>query len=89
MHLTICRRNVWLWGVISLSSKEIDKFNISGGECGLLSCGLDFTNFRLWDKICEQELHDLILSQYVVDDSHNTLIVDNAQQELLLHYKWN
>jgi hypothetical protein len=43
----------------------------------------------LWDKICEQELHDLILSQYVVDDSHNTLIVDNAQQELLLHYKWS
>jgi hypothetical protein len=31
----------------------------------------------------------LILSQYVVDDSHNTLIVDNAQQELLLHYKWS
>ena len=50
---------------------------------------LDLTNFRLWDKICEQELHDLILSQYVVDDSHNTLIVDNAQQELLLHYKWS
>ena len=96
--------NIWLYDLIgsdksenvkselkfiSLSSKEIDKFNISGGECGLLSCGLDFTNFRLWDKICEQELHDLILSQYVVDDSHNTLIVDNAQQELLLHYKWS
>ena len=64
-----------------------EKFEIVG-ECGLISCNLDLTNFRLWDKICEQELHDLILSQYVVDDSHNTLIVDNAQQELLLHYKW-
>ena len=75
--------------LISCSSNEIGKFEVLGSECGLLSCDLDFTNFRLWDKICEQELHDLILSQYVVDDSHNTLIVDNAQQELLLHYKWS
>ena len=74
--------------LISCSSKEIGKFEVNG-DCGLISCDLDFTNFRLWDKICEQELHDLILSQYVVDDSHNTLIVDNAQQELLLHYKWS
>ena len=96
--------NVWLYDLIgsdknenikselkfvSLSSKEIGKFEISGYEYGLISCDLDLTNLRLWDKMCEQELHDLILSQYVVDDSHNTLIVDNAQQELLLHYKWN
>ena len=96
--------NIWLYDLIgsdknenmkselkfvSLSSKEIGKFEISGYEYGLISCDLDLTNLRLWDKMCEQELHDLILSQYVVDDSHNTLIVDNAQQELLLHYKWN
>ena len=74
--------------LISSSSKEIGKFEVSG-ECGLISCDVDLTNFRLWDKICEQDLHDLILSQYIVDDSHNTLIVDNAQQELLLHYKWS
>ena len=95
--------NVWLYDLVgsdkrenikselklvSCSSQEVSKFEVFG-ECGLLSCDLDFTNFRLWDKICEQELHDLILSQYVVDDSHNTLIVDNAQQELLLHYKWS
>ena len=96
--------NVWLYDLvgsnkkenikselklISCSSKEIGKFEVFSYECGLISCDLDFTNFRLWDKICEQELHDLILSQYVVDDSHNTLIVDNAQQELLLNYKWS
>ena len=96
--------NVWLYDLvgsnkkenikselklISCSSKEIDNFEVFGYECGLKSCDLDLTNFRLWNKICEQELHDLILSQYVVDDSHNTLIVDNAQQELLLHYKWS
>ena len=74
--------------LISSSSKEIGKFEVFG-ECGLTSCDLDLTNFRLWDKICEQELHDLILSQYIVDDSHNILVVDNAQQELLLHYKWS
>ena len=74
--------------LISSSSKEIGKFEVFG-ECGLTSCDLDLTNFRLWDKICEQELHDLILSQYIVDDSHNALVVDNAQQELLLHYKWS
>ena len=96
--------NVWLYDLvgsnkkenikselklISCSSKEIGKFEVFSYECGLMSCDLDFTNFRLWDEICEQELHDLILSQYVVDDSHNTLIVDNAQQELLLNYKWS
>ena len=96
--------NVWLYDLIgsdkkdnikselkfiSCSSREVGKFEVFGDECGLISCDMDFTNFRLWDKICEQELHDLILSQYVVDDSHNTLIVDNAQQELLLHYKWS
>ena len=96
--------NVWLYDLvgsdknenikselrfISCSSKEVGEFNVVSEDCGLISCNIDFTNFRLWDKICEQELHDLILSQYVVDDSHNTLIVDNAQQELLLHYKWS
>jgi hypothetical protein len=96
--------NVWLYDLvgsdkrenikselklISCSSHEVGKFEVVGDECGLISCDLDFTNLRLWDKICERELHDLILSQYVVDDSHNTLIVDNAQQELLLHYKWS
>ena len=94
--------NVWLYDLvgsnkkenikselklISCSSKEIGKYDVFG-ECGLMACDMDFTNIRLWNKICEQELHDLILSQYVVDDTHNTLIVDNAQQELLLHYKW-
>lgn len=75
--------------LISCSTKEIDDFEVFNNEYGLMSCGLDFTNFRLWNKICEQDLHDLILSQYIVDDTHNTLIVDNAQQELLLHYKWS
>ena len=95
--------NVWLYDLVgsdkkenikselklvSCSSQDVGKFEVFG-ECGLTSCDMDFTNFRLWDKICEQELQESLLSQYVVDDSHNTLIVDNAQQELLLHYKWS
>jgi hypothetical protein len=75
--------------LISYTSNEIGKFELSCVESGLISCDLDLTNFRLWKKICEEEVHDSILSQYVVNDTHNTLIVDNAQQELLLHYKWS
>ena len=50
---------------------------------------VDFTNFRLWKKISETDKHNLLLSQYVIDDTHNTLIVDNAMSELLLNYKWS
>jgi len=74
--------------LIGRTSNEIDTFNISG-YCGLTGCNLHFTNFRLWNKLCEEDLHKLILSQYVVDDTHNTLIVDNAQNELLVNYKWS
>ena len=39
--------------------------------------------------ISETEKHNLLLSQYLIDDTHNTLIVDNAKSELLLNYKWS
>ena len=67
---------------------EVGQFE-SDGYFGLIGCNMCLTNFRLWSKLCEQELHNLILSQYVVDDTHNTLIVDNAQAELLKNYKWS
>jgi hypothetical protein len=68
--------------------KDLGTFKMSG-YCGLKGCNLHLTNFRLWSKLCEEDLHKLILSQYVVDDTHNTLIVDNAQNELLVNYKWS
>ena len=37
--------------LVSCSSKEIGKFEVSG-ECELITCDMDFTNFRLWNKIC-------------------------------------
>ena len=67
---------------------ELGSFNVKG-YCGLKGGNLHLTNFRLWSKLCEEDLHKFILSQYVIDDTHNTLIVDNAQNELLVNYKWS
>ena len=68
--------------------KELGSFKVDG-YCGLKGGNLHVTNFRLWSKLCEEDLHKLILCQYVVDDTHNTLVVDNAQNELLVNYKWS
>jgi len=73
---------------IGCTPNELGTFSVDG-YCGLVGGNLHLTNFRLWSKLCEEDLHKLILSQYVVDDTHNTLIVDNAQAELLLNYKWS
>lgn len=54
------------------------------GHWSLESCDMDITNIRLWNQLCEESLHNLILSQYVVKDSHLCEIVDNAQPELLV-----
>lgn len=58
--------------------------SVDGGYWGLKGCDLDITNIRIWNEICEESLHNMILSQYVVKDSHLCELVDNAQPELLL-----
>ena len=73
---------------IGCTPNELGSFNVDG-YCGLKGGNLHLTNFRLWSKLCEEDLHKLILSQYVIDDTHNTLVVDNAQNELLVNYKWS
>lgn len=50
----------------------------------LLGCSMDITNIRIWKKPIEQELQNLVLSQYVVRDTHLTLLLDNASPQLLL-----
>jgi|MDSV01.2.fsa_nt_gb hypothetical protein len=50
----------------------------------LFGCETDLTNLRIWSKPIEEELQELILSQYVVKDSHLALLIDNASPELLL-----
>ena len=57
---------------------------IGTGNWSLLSCDMDITSIRLWNQLCEEKLHNLILSQYVVKDSHLCEFVDNAQPELLV-----
>lgn len=74
--------------LIGRASNELDSFTMDG-YCGLSGGNLHLTNFRIWSKLCEEDLHELILSQYVIDDTHNTLVVDNAQNELLVKYKWS
>ena len=74
--------------LIGSCSNDIEEFDINA-YYDILGGNLHLTNFRLWSKLCEQDLHKLILSQYVVDDTHNTLIVDNAQNEFLANYKWS
>ena len=50
----------------------------------LLGCESDLTNIRIWSQPIEEDLQELILSQYVVKDSHLALLLDNASPELLL-----
>lgn len=74
--------------LIGRAANNLDSFKVTG-YCGLSGGNLHLTNFRIWSKLCEEDLHQLILSQYVIDDTHNTLVVDNAQNELLVRYKWS
>lgn len=54
------------------------------GDWCLYPCGAEVTNIRIWNSICEEEQHELILSQYVVKDMHLCELVDNAQAELMV-----
>ena len=75
---------------IGKASNDLGEFDF-GKTCyyDIMGCNVQLTNFRLWSKLCEEDTIELILSQYIVDDTHNTLIVDNAQNELLLNNKWS
>ncbi len=55
----------------------------------LLGSDTDLTNIRIWNQPIEEELQDLILSQYVVKDTHLTLLLDNASPQLLLNRETN
>jgi hypothetical protein len=57
---------------------------IEGKDWKLLGCNTDLTNIRIWKKPIEEELQSLILSQYVVKDTHLTLLLDNASPQLML-----
>lgn len=60
------------------------ELTLGNGHWGLVSCDMDITNIRIWNELCEESKHNLVLSQYVVKDSHKCELVDNAQPELML-----
>ncbi len=55
----------------------------------LIAANMDLTNIRIWKKPIEEEEQELILSQYVVRDTHLTLLLDNASPQLLLNRQTN
>ena len=50
----------------------------------LLASDTDLTNIRIFKKPIEEEQQNVVLSQYVVNDTHLTLLVDNASPQLRL-----
>ena len=56
----------------------------TGNAWKLLGCKSDLTNIRIWSQPIEEGLQELVLSQYVVKDSHLALLLDNASPELML-----
>ena len=76
--------------LIGVSSNDFGDYDF-GETCyyDLMACNGKITNIRLWTELCEEEKQSVILSQLVVDDTRNTLIVDNAKSELLLNNKWS
>lgn len=56
----------------------------SGYDWKLIACKTDLTNIRLWRSPIEEEEQSNILTQYVVNDTHLTLLLDNAAPQLQL-----
>ena len=70
---------------IYINTQTITATSVPAGYAWkLLGCETDLTNIRIWSEPIEEELQELILSQYVVKDSHLALLLDNASPELLL-----
>lgn len=67
--------------------KCLDGYGLAFGEGVWRLVGspeTDVTNIRIWNSIAQEELHNLLLSQYTVRDAHLCELCDNAQPELLL-----
>jgi hypothetical protein len=63
----------------------ITQINVPNGySWKLLGSSTDLTNIRIWKTPIQEEDQELVLSQYVVNDTHLTLLLDNASPELRL-----
>ena len=78
---------------IYVNTKKIDNFsNIifnTNTNLTLISNKIRVTNIRLFKETIEEEEQQLILNQYVIEDTHLTYIVDNANPELRIDKKTN
>ena len=62
-----------------------DKVSVdSGGYWSLVSGPIRLTNIRIFKRIIEEEAHNIVLNQYVVNDTQLAELVDNAIPELRL-----
>lgn len=67
--------------LISLDSKvSVD----SGNYWSLISGPIRLTNIRIFKRIIEEEAHNIVLNQYVVNDTQLAELVDNAIPEIRL-----
>jgi hypothetical protein len=66
------------------STIYIEEFSFSKSDWKLNKSQTLLTNFRLFEKGIEVEEQSLILNQYIVKDTHLSLIVDNALPQLRL-----
>jgi len=74
-------------GIVKTYSHTITPSDMTvpqGLEWKLIASNTDLTNIRLWKSPIEEEEHKNILSQYVVNDTSLTLILDNATPQLRL-----
>ena len=75
---------------IFTETKTINEISVPNNHSWkLLASNMDLTNIRIWEKPIEEEEQDLILSQYVVKDTHLSLLIDNATPQLLLNRQSN
>jgi hypothetical protein len=59
--------------------------NFASGETfKILSGTFELTNLRLWKQPVGEESQSLILNQYIVKDSHNLILADNAMKPFIL-----
>lgn len=82
---TADRRNDRIESLFAESFTVADKLQVQQGEWKLLGSDTHLTNIRIWKTPIEEEQHELILSQYVVNDASQALIIDNAVPQLRLH----
>ena len=62
-------------------SNELPTLDIKSGNIELLGSNILVTNIRIWKEIVKKDNHNILLSQYLVKESHLCDLIDNAQKE--------